>query len=349
MFRAVDAARGGTGRSAPAPLQTTLPAVRKLIPDPFIAVLVLTVVLASLLPVQGAAAEAVGTLATAAIMLLFFLHGARLPRENLVTALGHWRLHLIILATTFVLFPLLGLLLATALPGLLPGPLWTGVLFLCALPSTVQSSIAFTSIARGNVAGTVASAAASNLIGILLTPVIMGLLAHAHGGAVSFSGVWKIVLQLLLPFTAGHLLRPWLGGWVARHKPLLSFTDRSTIVLAVYSAFSSAVVAGIWHDVPLPRLAVLILLCAVLLTAILLLTRYAARLLGFGIADEISIVFCGSKKSLVSGVPMARVLFGAADVGAVVLPVMIFHQMQLMVCAWLARRYGARPGAGEET
>jgi len=320
------------------------PALRKLIPDPFITVLVLTVVLASLLPVSGAAADAVSVLATAAIMLLFFLHGARLPRENLVAALGHWRLHLTILATTFIVFPLLGLALSLAFPRLLPGPLWTGVLFLCALPSTVQSSIAFTSIARGNVAGTVASAAASNLIGIVLTPVIIGLLAQAHGGAISFSGVWKIVVQLLLPFTTGHLLRPWLAAWVARRKALLSFTDRSTIVLAVYSAFSAAVIAGIWQQVPLPGLAVLVLICAFLLTAILLLTRYAARLMGFAVEDEISIVFCGSKKSLVSGVPMARVLFGAADVGAIVLPVMIFHQMQLMVCAWLARRYGARPG-----
>ncbi|MEN9705713.1 MAG: hypothetical protein RLZZ393_1592 [Pseudomonadota bacterium] len=319
--------------------------MRKFLPDTFLLILILTVITASLLPVSGAAAGAVSTVATAAVVLLFFLHGARLPRENLVAALGHWRLHGVILATTFLVFPLLGLLLAKALPGLLTGPLWTGVLFLCALPSTVQSSIAFTSIARGNVAGTVASAAASNLIGIVLTPVIMGFLAHAHGGAVSFSGVWKIVVQLLLPFTAGHLLRPWLGAWVARHKALLSYTDRSTVVLAIYSAFSAAVVGGIWQQVPLSLLLVVIAVSAVLLTAVVLLTRYAARALGFGIEDEISIVLCGSKKSLVSGVPMARVLFGAADVGAVVLPLMIFHQMQLMVCAWLARHYGARPDA----
>ena len=137
----------------------------------------------------------------------------------------------------------------------------------------------------------------------------------------------------------------WLGAWVARHKALLSYTDRSTVVLAIYSAFSAAVVGGIWQQVPLSLLLVVIAVSAVLLTAVVLLTRYAARALGFGIEDEISIVLCGSKKSLVSGVPMARVLFGAADVGAVVLPLMIFHQMQLMVCAWLARRYGARPDA----
>jgi sodium/bile acid cotransporter 7 len=316
--------------------------LRKLIPDPFIAVLVLTVVLASLLPVSGAAATVVGALATAAVFGLFFLHGARLPRESLVAALGHWRLHLAILATSFVVFPLIGLGLASAFPGLLPPPLWIGVLFLCALPSTVQSSIAFTSIARGNIGGTVAAAAASNVIGIVLTPVILNLLAHAHGSGISFAGVGKIVLQLLLPFAAGHLLRPWLGEWLVRRKALLSFTDRGTIVLAVYSAFSAAVIAGIWSQVPLQRLLVLVGLCAVMLTVILMFTTFAARLLGFPKQDEISIVFCGSKKSLVSGVPMARVLFSAADVGAVVLPLMIFHQMQLIVCAWLARRYGAR-------
>jgi sodium/bile acid cotransporter 7 len=321
--------------------------LRKLIPDPFLAVLLLTILLATLFPVSGDAAGQLGVVATAAIVVLFFLHGIRLPREHMVTALGHWRLHLVILATTFVVFPLLGLALASAFPNLLPRPLWVGMLFLCALPSTVQSSIAFTSMARGNVAGTVASAAASNLIGIALTPVLIGLLAHAQSenGSVSFAGVWKIVLQLLLPFALGHLLRPWLGHWAARQRSLLSYIDRATIVLAVYSAFSAAVIAGIWQQVPIPRLLILAALCAGMLTAILLITRGAARLLGFSPEDEISLVFCGSQKSLVSGVPMARVLFAGPAMGAAILPVMIFHQMQLMTCAWLARRYAARQGS----
>jgi sodium/bile acid cotransporter 7 len=312
--------------------------------DPFLAVLVSTVVLASILPARGWAAGLVGTVATAAIVLLFFLHGARLARQSLVAALTHGRLHVTILSITFVLFPLLGLLLSRSLPGLLPANLWTGVLFLCALPSTVQSSIAFTSIARGNVAGTVASAATSNMLGIGLTPVIIGLLAQARGAAVSFSSIRDIVIQLLLPFAVGHLLRPWIGGWVTRNRQLLSHTDRATIILSVYSAFSAAVVQGIWQQVPLPSLLVLLLVCAVLLAAVLLLSRLIAQQLGFATEDEISIVFCGSKKSLVSGVPMARVLFPSSAVGAVVLPVMIFHQMQLMICAWLARRYGSRQG-----
>jgi sodium/bile acid cotransporter 7 len=249
-----------------------------------------------------------------------------------------------ILSITFVLFPLLGLALSSVLHDLLTGGLWMGVLFLCALPSTVQSSIAFTSIARGNVAGTVAAAATSNLLGIGLTPVIVGVMTHTHGATVSLSGIWRIVEQLLIPFAAGHLLRPWLGGWVARNRKLLGLTDRATVVLAVYSAFSAAVVQGIWRQVSLANLLVLVLVAATLLTAVLLLSSLIARRLGFSKEDEISIVLCGSKKSLVSGVPMARVLFAPDAVGAVVLPVMVFHQMQLMVCAWLAKRYGSRQG-----
>ena len=231
---------------------------------------------------------------------------------------------------------------------LLPDGLWTGVLFLCALPSTVQSSIAFTSIARGNVAGTIASAATSNLLGIGLTPLIIGLMAQTQGGAVSMSGVWRLVEQLLVPFAAGHLLRPWLGAWVARNRKLLSLTDRATVVLAVFSAFSAAVIEGIWRQVSLENMLVLVIVNSVLLTAVLLISRSVARQLGFSKEDEISIVLCGSKKSLVSGVPMARVLFAPAAVGAAVLPVMVFHQIQLMACAVIASRYGSRSDAVSE-
>jgi len=313
--------------------------------DPFLVLLTATMVLASVWPPRGRAADITSAVTTAAVMLLFFLHGARMARESLLSALTHLKLHATILSISFVLFPLLGLALAWAMPGLLPANVWTGVVFLCALPSTVQSSIAFTSIARGNVAGAVTAAALSNLLGLALTPVIMGLVTRASGGSISLADVWKIVVQLLLPFAAGHVLRPWIGDWVGRHGRLLYYTDTSTIFLAVYSAFSAAVVEGIWHQVPVPSLAALTAVCAVLLAAVLLLSRLLARQLTFPTQDEIAIVFCGSKKSLVSGVPMARVLFPASMVGAVVLPIMIFHQMQLMVCAWLARRYGARPDA----
>jgi sodium/bile acid cotransporter 7 len=321
--------------------------------DPFIAVLLLAVLVATFLPARGAIGSALSMLSTVAITTLFFLQGARLPRENVTSALRHWRLHLTILGTTFVAFPLLGFALASLWPQLLPGAIWTGVLFLCALPSTVQSSIAFTSIAHGNVAGTVTSAAASNLLGIVLSPLIASALVRADAAAEpSLDGIWKVVLQLLLPFVLGHLSRPWLAEWAARRKVLLSFTDRGTIVITCYSAFSAAVIGGVWHQIPVATLGVLLIVCATLLTVVLLLTRFGARALGFKRQDEISIVFCGSKKSLVTGVPMARVMFSPADAGLAILPLMLFHQIQLMVCAWLAGRYAEQqrvePGLVDE-
>jgi len=312
--------------------------------DPYIAAIVGMVGLASLLPAHGGGAVVAGHVTTAAIALLFFLHGARLSPQAALAGAWHWRLHAVVLACTFVLFPLLGLAARALLPGLLTPPLWTGVILLCALPSTVQSSIAFTSIARGNVPAALCAATASNLLGMALTPLLVGLLLGARGG-VSLHGAGAIVLQLLLPFAAGQLARPWLGAWALRHKALLGLVDRGSILLVVYAAFSEGVTQGIWHQLGLADLARLLAVDAALLAAVLAITTYGSRLLGFSRADEVTIVFCGSKKSLASGLPMATVLLAGQSVGLIVLPLMLFHQIQLMVCATLAKRY-ARLGRG---
>jgi len=307
--------------------------------EPFILALLGTVLLASFLPARGFAASVFDVLTTAGIVLLFFLHGAKLSRQALIDGARNWRLHLAVLAITFVLFPLLGLGLVS-LP-LLQGPIAAGLLFLTLLPSTVQSSIAFTAIARGNVAAAVCSASFSNLLGIFVTPALVALLMTAPGASagISIESVETIALQLLLPFLLGHGLRPWLGGFVSRQKKLVTMVDRGSILLVVYTAFSAAVVEGLWQRVSGETMALLLLVCCVLLGVVLLVTYAAGRLLGFDRADAIVLLFCGSKKSLASGVPMAGVLFPAAQVGAVILPVMIFHQIQLIACAVIARRY----------
>jgi sodium/bile acid cotransporter 7 len=213
------------------------------------------------------------------------------------------------------------------------------VLFLCALPSTVQMSIAFTSMARGNVAASVTSAAASNLLGIVFTPVIAGLLLHAQGsGGSSLTSIRKVALQLLLPFVIGHLLRPLLAEWASRRKQLITWSDRLTILLSVYSAFSAAVIDGIWSRVPLTTLLVLLVVCGVVLALAMLWTINSSRLAGFPLDEQRSVLYCGSFKSVVSGVPMARVLFPSAEIGAMILPLMIYHQLQMMVSATLAPR-----------
>ena len=317
------------------------PLLAKLKIDSYILLLVSMVILASILPVHGQAAVIVGWVVKIAIALLFFLHGAKLSREAVVAGLTHWRLHLLILAFTFVLFPVLGLAISKS--GLLSPTLSTGMLFLCCLPSTVQSSIAFTSIGRGNVAAAVCAASASNLLGIFLTPVLVGLLMQAHGDVGGWDSIKSIVIQLLLPFVAGQIARPWIGAWIERHKTLVGRVDRGSILLVVYSAFSAAVVEGIWNKVSLPEMLALLVACLVLLAVVMAATIFGSRALGFSKADEVAIVFCGSKKSLATGVPMAGILFPGPTAGILVLPLMLFHQVQLMACSVIAQRYGARP------
>lgn len=312
----------------------------RLRPDNFTLALLATVALATLLPLTGTAADGLDRFTDLAIAALFFLHGARLPRESIIAGLLHWRLHLTILACTFVLFPLFGLVLKPLAGWALTPELYIGVLFLCALPSTVQSSIAFTSIAGGNISAAVCAAALSSILGVFLTPLLMTLLAGAQGAMANpLHAVGAIMLQLLVPFVAGHLLRPWIARRVERQRALLRYTDQGTILLVVYAAFGESVTGGLWSKTPGSALLATALVSALLLAIAMPGITWLARRLGFSRQDEIPIVFCGSKKSLATGVPIAKVLFAGGSLGAIVLPIMIYHQLQLIVCAVIAQRY----------
>ncbi|MFF4833700.1 bile acid:sodium symporter family protein [Streptomyces sp. NPDC001315] len=310
--------------------------------DPYILLLLGTVGLAALLPARGSAADVASGASTAAIAFLFFLYGVRLSTREALDGLRHWRLHGTVLACTFVIFPVLGLAARGLVPVLLTHPLYQGLLFLTLVPSTIQSSIAFTSIARGNVPAAICAGSFSSLAGIVITPLLAAALLGSSGGGFSADSLVKIVLQLLVPFVAGQVLRPWVGGFVARHKKVLGYVDRGSILLVVYTAFSEGMVQGIWHQVSPARLGGLLVVEAVLLAVMLALTWYGAKALRFDRGDRIAIQFAGSKKSLASGLPMASVLFGA-HASLAVLPLMLFHQMQLMVCAVIAKRRARDP------
>ncbi|MDX7998445.1 bile acid:sodium symporter [Xenorhabdus sp. Reich] len=319
--------------------------LQKLRIDPFLVILITVVIIASFFPCEGDAKIGFQHLTTAAIALLFFMHGAKLSRNAILAGIGHWRLHLVIFISTFVLFPILGMGLHFIVPEWMSPTVYMGFLYLCALPATVQSAIAFTSVAGGNVAAAICSASASSLLGVFLSPLLIGfLIQNLEGGA--HTDTWKaikdIILQLMVPFILGHLSRPLIAAWVEKHKKLVNMTDRSSILLVVYVAFSEAVVEGIWHKIDAYSLLMIGIVCCILLAIVLVINVYSSRLLGFGKEDEITIVFCGSKKSLANGVPMANVLFPASMVGIMLLPLMIFHQIQLMVCAVLAQRYAQR-------
>ncbi|MFG2830186.1 bile acid:sodium symporter family protein [Streptomyces sp. NPDC048434] len=312
--------------------------------DGYILALMGTVALAALLPASGPAATVAEGTSTGAVTLLFFLYGARLSTREAMAGLRHWRLHLTVLAATFVLFPVLGLAARGLVPHVLPPALYTGLLFLCLVPSTVQSSIAFTSLARGNVAAAICAGSFSSLVGIVVTPLLAGLVLHGDAGGFSAGSLLSVVCRLLLPFVAGQLLRRWISGFLTRHKKVLGYVDRGSILLVVYTAFSAGMVEGIWHQVSTLRLLCLLGVEAVLLAVMLTATAYGSKRLGFPREDRIAITFAGSKKSLAAGLPMASVLFGA-QAGLAVLPLMLFHQMQLMVCAVLAKRFAAHAAA----
>lgn len=316
----------------------------RLLPDNFTLTLLAVVLTATLLPASGQIATVFDWITNLAIALLFFLHGAKLSREAILAGAGHWRLHLLVFSCTFILFPLLGLALKPALEPLLGKDLYLGMLYLCALPATVQSAIAFTSLARGNIPAAICSAAASSLLGIFLTPLLVAFLMGVHGDNGSIlDAIGKISLQLLLPFILGQIAQRWIGGWVSKNRNWLKYVDQSSILLVVYTAFSAAVIGGLWQQVPLLTLLAVILACCVLLALALLLTHLFGKWLGFNLEDRITILFCGSKKSLATGVPMAQVLFAGSSIGVLILPLMLFHQIQLMVCAVLAQRYARRP------
>ncbi|HXW29284.1 MAG TPA: bile acid:sodium symporter family protein [Xanthobacteraceae bacterium] len=316
--------------------------------DPFLVALVATLGLATLVPATGEAASAVGGTTHAAIALMFFLHGARLSSQAAVAGAAHWRLHAMVFFGTFVLFPLIGLGARALCPGLLSPALWTGVILLTTLPSTVQASVAFTTLAGGNVPAAMCSASVSNLLGVFLSPLLCGILLTGARAGASPQAVFEIIAQLAVPFLLGQLLRPVIGDFVKHHTGLLKFVDYGSVLLIVYAAFSQGVADGIWQQIKIPQLIELGLINAALLAAVMITLTTLSRRLGFSRADEITIAFCGSKKSLVSGLPIAAILFPGSPLGLIVLPIMLFHQMQLMVCAAMARRYAAQRVVGND-
>ncbi|MFF2353272.1 bile acid:sodium symporter family protein [Kitasatospora sp. NPDC058115] len=305
--------------------------------DPYVAALAGTVALASLLPVTGRAARGAEPACDLAVGLLFFLYGARLSTRETLAGLRHLRLHGLVLASTFVLFPVLGVAVTALLPDALTGQLRTGVLFLCLVPSTVQSSVALTGAARGNVPAAICAGTYSGLVGLVLTPLLAAWLLGARA-ALSADGLLRILAQLLAPFVVGQLLRPWIGGFLGRHRRVLAPVDRGSILLVVYTAFSGAVAQGIWSTVTPSALLGLGAVLLGLLAATVLAVRLGARLLGLDRGSGIAAVLCGSQKSLAGGLPMATVLFGP-QAGLLVLPLMMYHQLQLVAGALLAGRW----------
>jgi solute carrier family 10 (sodium/bile acid cotransporter), member 7 len=313
-------------------------------PDWFLLGMIAATVLAWAAPGPGASGGWLHPelLTKAGIALIFFLHGLVLSFTALRAGALNWRLHAVVQACTFLLFPVIGLGLNAVLDGHVTPELKLGIFYLCALPSTVSSSVAMTAAARGNVAGAVFNATLSSLIGIVATPLWIALILKTSGHMPPLGPVMlDLIRWLVAPLAAGQLLRPWLGAWAAQHKAGINVVDRLTILLLVYTSFCDSFAQGIWSGNGVRFIALLIGLCAILFTFVMLLTGGIARWLGFNRADRIAAMFCGSKKTLASGVPMARLIFGAHPaIGLILLPIMIYHPLQLVICGMLAQRWG---------
>jgi solute carrier family 10 (sodium/bile acid cotransporter), member 7 len=316
----------------------TPPMFARLIPDRFILLLLGVIGLASLLPAKGAALVAVGHVANAAIFLLFFFHGLRLAPAAVWEGVRHWRLQAAVMACTFLALPLGGLALAHLVPSLLPPELWLGVLFLCALPSTVQAAIASSSLAGGNVAASVIAAALSNLAGVILTPVIFTAIAQVSGVEISLGSITRIATLLLLPFALGQVARPLIGGWAEQNRVWIGRMDRMTIMLTLYVTFSAAVNEGLWGRLSGGAFAALLALVLIMLALAFAGSWGLGGALGLTRADRITLLFSGTHKSLATGAPMARILFPAAQAGLIIIPLMLYHQLQLIISAWIAAR-----------
>ncbi|MBK4215031.1 bile acid:sodium symporter [Paracoccus caeni] len=306
--------------------------------DLYMLLLMAVVTLGALIPARGVGAEVLGHVTFWAVALLFFIYGAKLDLASIRAGIMNLRLQSLSFLATYVMFPLIGLAFAGLLGRWLGPELTLGLLFLAVLPSTIQSSIAFTGMAGGNVPAAICSATVSNLIGVVLTPALMALILHQSGG-VSGDAVIKIATQILLPFAVGQMLRRWIGSFIQRHKLLTMIVDRGSILLIVYSAFSAGTVAGIWSAIPVPRFILLGLVIALYLAIVMGLMRLAWKQFRLPRPDGITLLFCGSTKSLATGLPIATALFPPSQVGAIVLPIMLFHLLQLLVCAVLAQRF----------
>lgn len=304
--------------------------------DRFVLLLLATIALASVLPVRGEAAETASDISAAAIFLLFFLNGVRLPRDEVLHGVRNWRLQGAIFAFVFGAMPLTGLALSHLFDNLLPPLLALGLLFAGILPSTIQSATAYSGLAGGNVAASVVAAALLNMVGVVLAPVLFAALAHVGEAQVSGAAIGRIALILLLPFALGQITQRWFKPWVDAHKQVATWMDRISIAIAVYVAFSGAVVAGIWSEVRGTELALL----GLALVAMLAIGFGGSWALGGAMrlprSDRITMLFSGGQKSIALGAPLAATIFPPATAGMVLLPTLAYHMAQLILSAPLA-------------
>lgn len=281
------------------------------------------------------------------VAIVFFLHGLGLSPQAIKAGMANWRLHIYIQVATFVVYPLLWVVFGQAFMGYMPAALAFGFCYLLVLPSTISSSVAMTSVGKGNVPGAIFNASLSSILGVFITPFLIQLFMGVEGVQLDLlDSVISISKLLIVPMIIGQLLRPFLVSWVAKHKGAVGKVDKYVILLIVYNAFCDSVENGIWSEFSIGLLVTSIAICLVILMFMVHFIQWGARRVKFELPDEVAAVFCGTKKTLAAGIPMAKVIFGTdPTLGMILLPIMLYHPIQIFYCAILANRY-ARQSEG---
>jgi len=314
--------------------------------DKFVLAILVAIVVAYFFPQWGIATSPIplDTISTVGIALIFFLYGLKLSPQKLKAGLGNYKLHLLVQACTFLVFPLVVLLFRPLVQNAEHELLWLSFFFLAALPSTVSSSVVMVSIAKGNIPAAIFNASISGIIGIVITPLWMGLFIDDMQTDFDFTEIYmKLVLQILAPVLLGLLLQRFWGGFIQKHTKKLTLFDKSIILLIIYKSFATSFSDGVFSGVSLFDLAILVVGVLFLFVLVYMLTGRIATALGFSIEDRITAQFCGTKKSLVHGTVFSKIIFGGMPgLGLVLLPLMLFHASQIMIISAIASRFANR-------
>ncbi|WP_087016287.1 bile acid:sodium symporter family protein [Thaumasiovibrio subtropicus] len=312
----------------------------------FLVGMVVAILLAMVIPNVGKSAGFLhlDVVTSAGIALIFFLHGLGLSPSAIKAGVSNWRLHLFVQTATFIAYPLLWVVFGDGLHLLMPSALAFGFCYLFVLPSTISSSVAMTSIAKGNVPGAIFNASLSSVLGVFITPFLIQVFMGLEGVEMDLMAtIVSISTLLLLPMVIGQLLRPVLIHFIERHKTVVNKVDKVVILLIVFNAFSDSVAEGIWQGFSPTALFIAVALSFIILLVAAHGITWSASKCGFSREDEIAAVFCGTKKTLAAGVPMAKVIFGAdPNLGMFLLPIMFYHPIQIFYCALLANRYASQ-------
>ncbi|WP_297834804.1 bile acid:sodium symporter family protein [Pseudomonas sp.] len=320
--------------------------LKRVVTDWFLCGMLIATLLAYFFPKFGGAGGGMHSeyVINVGVFLVFFLHGVNLSSEQISHGLKNWKLHIMVQSFTFVVFPLIWLACNKLFGSQLPALLMLGFFYLCALPSTISSSVALTGSANGNVPAAILNASMSSVFGIFMTPWLVSMVVGSGAGGIDLGAtLLDLCAMLLLPLVLGQLVRPFFGKFFARHKRYTNIVDKLVILLLVYSAFCNSMVSGMWQQQGSSVILSAFIGSALLLAIILFMTTRTARALKFSHADEVAAVFCASKKSLAAGAPMAALIFGSnPGLGLILLPIMIYHPMQLIVCSIMAESYATR-------